>query len=200
VNLAAETLENRWVRLEPLVDGLRQEVAEALDCDPEAWDMMATAAHGPHFGRWWQAAQDGMAAGDRIAWAVRDLRIGRVFGTTSLLNIVRPDRRCELGSTFYRPEARGGAINPACKLLVLGHAFASGANRVELVTDALNVRSRAAILKLGATAEGVLRRHKVTWTGRTRDTAVFSVLAEEWPAVSATLQDRLARFGHQPSG
>ena len=194
MNLAAATLESRWVRLEPLVDGLRQELAEALDCDPEAWDIMATTAHGAHFGRWWQAALDGMAAGDRIAWAVRDPGNGRLVGTTSLLNIVRPDRRCELGSTFYRPEARGGAINPACKHLVFGHAFASGAARVELVTDALNARSRAAILKLGATAEGVLRRHKVTWTGRTRDTAVFSVLAEEWPAVAARLEARLAGF------
>ena len=194
MNLAAATLENRWVRLEPLADGLRQEVAEALDCDPEAWDIMATVAHGPHFGRWWESALSAMAAGDRIAWAVRDLRSGRMVGTTSLLNIVRPDRRCELGSTFYRPEARGGAINPASKHLVFGHAFASGAARVELVTDALNARSRAAILKLGASAEGVLRRHKVTWTGRTRDSAVFSVLAEEWPAVSADLEARLAGF------
>jgi len=195
VNLAPATLENPWVRLEPLADGLREALAGALDCDAEAWDIMATAAHGPHFVRWWRSALDGMAAGDRIAWAVRDLVSGRLVGTTSLLNIVRQDRRCELGATFYRPEARGGVVNPACKHLVLGHAFARGAARVELVTDALNSRSRAAIVKLGAQPEGVLRRHKITWTGRTRDTAVYSVLADEWPAVSARLEARLEACG-----
>ena len=133
-----------------------------------------------------------MRAGTRIAYAVRRLSDGAIVGTTSLYEINPAHRRCEIGSTFYRPEARGGPINPACKRLLLGHAFASGTIRVEIITDALNPQSRAAIQKLGAKAEGVLRRHKVTWTGRARDTAMFSILDDEWPGVRDGLERRLA--------
>ena len=83
-------------------------------------------------------------------------------------------------------------MNPECKRLLLQHAFDHGALRVELVTDALNARSRAAIAKLGAVEEGVLRAHKVTWTGRVRDTVMFSILASEWPAVRERLDARIA--------
>ena len=89
---------------------------------------------------------------------------------------------------------RGGAINPAAKRLMLGHAFEAGARRVQFKIDALNARSRAAVLKLGATQEGVLRQDRVTWTGRLRDTVVFSVLADEWPAARERLDARLAAF------
>ncbi len=87
----------------------------------------------------------------------------------------------------------GSAINPASKLLLLDYAFAHGMIRVEIITDALNAASQAAIRKLGATFEGTLRQHKRTWTGRMRDTAQFSILKDvEWPEVRAKLQARLA--------
>lgn len=193
--LAAGVLEDRFVRLEPFRPGLEGEVRAALDCDPASWDIMVAAAYGPHFDGWWRSALAAMAQGSRIAWAVRRSADGKVVGTTSLYEI-RPDhRRCEIGSTFYRPEARGGAVNPACKRLLLGHAFDSGAVRVEILTDALNPGSQAAIRKLGARDEGVLRKHKITWTGRVRDTAQFAVLDEDWPGVRARLDARLAAFG-----
>ena len=135
-----------------------------------------------------------MGNGSRIPFAVRDKAGGRVVGTSSLYEIRPEHRRCEIGSTFYRPEARGGPVNPACKRLLLGHAFEAGAVRVEIITDAINPGSQAAIRKLGARDEGVLRNHKITWTGRIRDTAQFAILDEDWPAVRARLEARLAGF------
>jgi RimJ/RimL family protein N-acetyltransferase len=185
-------LEDRFVRLEPFEDGLKDEVRAALNCDPEAWAAMVGSAQGTHFDGWWESALTAMRSGTRIAYAVRRRLDGAVVGTTSLYEINPAYRRCEIGSTFYRPEARGGAINPACKRLLLGHAFDAGAVRVEIITDAVNARSRAAILKLGARAEGVLRKHKITWTGRARDTAMFAVIDEDWPEVRDGLDRRLA--------
>ena len=192
--LKPAVLENAFVRLEPFEPTIENEVRAALDCDPDAWDGMVAAACGAHFDGWWAAALAGMATGSRIPMAVRRMEDGAVVGTSSLYEI-RPDhRRCEIGSTFYRPEARGGAVNPACKRLLLGHAFAAGAVRVEIITDALNPASQAAIRKLGARDEGILARHKITWTGRVRDTAQFAVLDTDWPKVRQKLDDRLASF------
>lgn len=195
MKLSPVVLENRFVRLEPFTAGLEGEVRAALDCDPEAWNGMVGAAYGEHFDGWWAAALKAMASGSRIAYAVRRLSDGAVVGTTSLYEIKPEHRRCEVGSTFYRPDARGGAVNPACKRLLLDYAFSNGAVRVEIITDALNAASAAAIRKLGARDEGVLRKHKITWTGRVRDTAQFAVLDEDWPEVRHRLDERLAKFG-----
>jgi len=195
MRIATVPLEDRFVRLEPFEDGLKSEVRTALDCDSEAWDIMVAPAYGAHFDGWWDNALAAMQAGTRIAYAVRRLSDGAVVGTTSLYEINPAYRRCEIGSTFYRPEARGGAINPACKRLLFGHAFDAGAVRVEIITDAVNAQSQAAILKLGVKAEGVLRKHKITWTGRARDTAMFAVIDDDWPEVCDGLDRRLAAFG-----
>ena len=192
MRIGAEPLEDRFVRLEPFEDGLKAEVQAALDCDAAAWNIMVAPAYGAPFEGWWDSALAAMQAGTRIAYAVRRLSDGAVVGTTSLYEINPAYRRCEIGSTFYRPEARGGAINPACKRLLLGHAFDAGAVRVEIITDAVKVQSQAAILKLGAKAEGVLRKHKITWTGRARDTAMFAVIDDDWPSVRDGLDRRLA--------
>ena len=194
MKLSPVVLEDRFVRLEPFTAGLEGEVRAALDCDPEAWNGMVSAAYGGHFDGWWAAALKAMEAGSRIAFAVRRISDRAVVGTTSLYEIKPEHRRCEVGSTFYRSDARGGPVNPACKRLLLGHAFDAGAVRVEIITDALNAASAAAIRKLGARDEGVLRKHKITWTGRVRDTAQFAVLDEDWPEVRARLDARLAVF------
>ncbi len=191
MKIEARVLENRVVRLEPLTAALEAPMRLALDCDRAAWDIMVGAAYGEHFDGWWASAMSAMAAGSRVAWAVWRKTDGALVGTSSLHEIQPRHRRCEVGSTFYRPEARGGAVNPACKRLLLGHAFEAGAVRVEILTDAINAGSQAAIRKLGARDEGVLRKHKITWTGRVRDTALFAVLDEDWPAVRAGLDRRL---------
>jgi len=117
---------------------------------------------------------------------------GTVVGTSSLGDVVLADERLHLGWTAYSPAVWGTAVNPECKLLMLGHAFDDcGFGRVEIQTDAINHRSQAAIAKLGAVREGVLRRHKVRGDGTFRDTVVFSILSAEWPAVAQRLRDRI---------
>ena len=118
-----------------------------------------------------------------------------VLGGVQLPGHRQGNATLEIGGTYYRPELRGGAVNPAAKRLLMAHAFESGARRVQYKVDAINARSRAAVLKLGAIQEGILRQDRVTWTGRVRDTVVFSILADEWPAVRERLDARLAAIG-----
>jgi RimJ/RimL family protein N-acetyltransferase len=195
MNLEARPLEGRFVRLEPLTPALRELVRRALDGDEAGWSIMSSSAQGEHFDRWWADAEAERASGQRIAFAVRRLADDEVIGTTSFMTIRRPHRGLEIGWTFYRPDARGGPVNPECKRLLMDAAFAAGAVRVELMVDVRNLRSQAAVTKLGAVREGILRRHKVTWTGHVRDTVVFSVTDLDWPDVRAGLDRRLAAFG-----
>jgi N-acetyltransferase len=136
----------------------------------------------------WQLAEQ--AAG---RWLVHTVRSpdGTIIGQTCYLAIRPEHSGVEIGGTWYSPQAQGTLVNPACKRVLLDHAFACGAERVELKTDALNARSRAAILKLGAQFEGVFRRHMRRPNGTWRDTAWYSILREDWPAVRDRLTQRL---------
>lgn len=175
MKLEAPVLENRWVRLEPLSDAIREEVRAAIDGDEAAWSIMVSNGFGPAFDAWFDTRAAHMARGGGPAYAVRDRASGRVVGTSSLHDLVPEHRRIELGSTVFHPDARGGVANPASKRLLLQHAFDSGIIRVEIITDAINPRSQAAIAKIGAVREATLRRHKITWTGRVRDTVMFAI-------------------------
>jgi len=118
---------------------------------------------------------------------------GTVVGTTSLAKLSLPDERIHLGWTGYAPSVWATQVNPECKLLLLEHAFSDcGFGRVQLQTDLVNERSQAAIERLGAIREGVLRRHMRRADDTFRDTVVYSILADEWPAVQASLVARLA--------
>lgn len=194
MRLEPKVLENRWVRLEPFTPELKEAVRAAISVDPKAWSIMVSNAHGEAFGPWWDGAIERFAAGRDTPYAVRRRADGKIVGTSSLHDLFPQHRRVELGSTFYHPEARGGAVNPASKRLLLQHAFDSGVVRVEIITDAINQRSQAAIAKLGAMREGVLRRHKITHTGRVRDTVMYSITEQDWPEVRARLDARLAGF------
>ncbi|WP_426310683.1 GNAT family N-acetyltransferase [Cellulosimicrobium sp. E-16] len=144
--------------------------------------------------------RDAVAAPGRLAFAV----VGPgpdgashgddvVRGSTSLYEWVPSQGRVELGSTFYGREWWGGVTNPACKYLLLRHAFEDlGVARVALRADARNSRSIGAIRRLGAVPEGVLRSHRVAPDGSRQDTAYFSILLDEWPAVRDGLLARLA--------
>jgi N-acetyltransferase len=191
MHLGIEPLRGRFVTLEPYAPELRAEVQAALDCDPDAWRLFASCGAGEHFDGWWANAIAAMEAGEWIPFAIRDSAGGRVVGSTSFLNI-RPACRCaEIGATFLHPDVRGGVVNPEAKRLMLTHAFAAGARRVELLTDARNVRSRAAIAKLGAVQEGILHRDRTTWTGHVRDSVLFAIVDLDWPAVRQGLDSRL---------
>jgi N-acetyltransferase len=127
--------------------------------------------------------------GQSIVFATVERSSGRVIGSTRFMNIDRTNRRVEIGSTWIAPAWHRTGVNTEAKYLMLRHAFEVWkCMRVELKTDALNQRSRNAILRLGAKEEGTLRRHLVTWTGRVRDTVYFSVLDSEWPAVKSRLE------------
>jgi RimJ/RimL family protein N-acetyltransferase len=184
-------LHGRHVRLEPYTEALREPVRAALDCDPDAWRLFALNGQGDGFDGFWRSLNDQVAQGGWIAYAIRAVATGAVVGTTSFLDI-RPTRQTvEIGGTFIHPDARSTLVNAEAKYLMLAHAFASGMRRVELLTDARNVRSQAAIAKLGAVREGVLRRERVTWTGHVRDSVLFAVTDLDWPGVRARLARRL---------
>jgi len=120
----------------------------------------------------------------------------RIIGSTRYGNVDLPNRRLEIGWTWITPAYQRSAANTEAKLLLLTHAFEIlKVNRVELKTDALNQKSRAAILRLGAVEEGTFRKHIVTATGRVRDTVYFSIIDSEWPAVKARLSDFLHSRG-----
>lgn len=117
---------------------------------------------------------------------------GAIVGTSSYLNAMVRDAWLEIGATAYAPAVWGSAVNPECKLLLIGHAIdALHAGRVQIKTDVRNARSQQAIARLGADFEGVLRRHYRRADGTVRDTVMFSIIAEHWPTVRAGLQARL---------
>lgn len=186
-----EPLRGHHVDLEPYSEELKADLQRALNCDSDAWDLFALSGQGDHFGSWWSRLTAAMQNGSWIPYAIRRKADQRIVGTTSFLNI-KPDRQIvEIGGTFLCPEVRSGYVNPESKLLMLEHAFASGVRRVELLTDLRNVRSQAAIAKLGAVKEGVLRRDRVTWTGHVRDSVLFSIIDLDWPTVRSRLRQRL---------
>jgi RimJ/RimL family protein N-acetyltransferase len=130
----------------------------------------------------------------RVVYAIR-LVDGTLVGTSSLLEIDLANESIHLGATLYGRRWWGTAVNPEAKLLLLAHCFDDcGFGRVKIQTDALNTHSQAAIAKLGARREGVLRRHLRREDGTFRDTVVYSILADEWPAVRDGLCARLATF------
>jgi RimJ/RimL family protein N-acetyltransferase len=130
--------------------------------------------------------------GESVAFATVERSSGRVIGSTRFMNIDRANRRVEIGSTWIAPAWQRTAVNTEAKSLMLRHAFdVWKCMRVELKTDALNQRSRNAILRLGAKEEGTLRKHLITWTGRVRDSVYFSILDTEWPEVKAWLEQKL---------
>jgi RimJ/RimL family protein N-acetyltransferase len=119
---------------------------------------------------------------------------GQIVGTTRYMNMDLANRKVEIGSTWIAPPWQRTIINTEAKYLMLGHAFDTwNCLRVELKTDALNQRSRTAILRLGAKEEGTLRKHMLTWNGRQRDSVYFSILDTEWPSVKTSLQTKLRR-------
>lgn len=129
--------------------------------------------------------------GPGISYAVRLLAEDRIVGTTTLSDLDLVREHAHLGWTAYAPDVWGTTVNPETKLLLLGSAFDHGFGRVKLQADVRNERSRAAILRLGATFEGIVRRDLQRADGSWRDSAVYSILAEEWPAVRAGLERRL---------
>lgn len=188
------TLEGSAVRLEPVRRdhaGLFWEAAkDALD---DLFRWIPYSMRSPEdFQAFTNRAFAEQERGESVVFATVEHSSGRIIGSTRFMNIDRASRRVEIGSTWIAPAWQRTAVNTEAKYLMLRHAFeAWQCLRVELKTDALNQRSRNAILRLGAKEEGTLRKHLVTWTGRVRDTVYFSILDMEWPEVKVRLEERI---------
>ena len=186
------TLEGSHVRLEPL----REQHYEALcpaGADPDLWRWYPAPAFTPEQMKdYVRAALDAQAAGTALPFVTIERSSAALIGSTRFMNIDKPNRRVEIGSTWIVKPWQRTAINTEAKYLMLRHAFETlGCIRVEFKTDALNHQSRNAILRIGATEEGTFRQHIVTWTGRLRDSVYFSILDKEWPRVKSALEERL---------
>jgi len=176
------------VRLEPMsldhLDGLLD-----VALDPAIWRWtIARPADREGLENWMAAALASRYAGSEHPWVTVDRATGRPIGSSRYLNIVLEHRRLEIGWTWVAPAWQRRGANREAKLLMLEHAFERlNCMRVEFKTDANNEKSRAALLGIGATFEGVFRRHMVMPEGRFRDSAYYSIIDEEWPAVRAAL-------------
>ena len=191
---ASIRLAGRRVVLEPLREEHAGELWLAAQ-DPRIWQWLPedASASPAAFGRWFGRASDALRLGEEAPFAVR--ADGAVVGSTRYMSLEREHLRLEIGYTWYAPAVWGTGVNAEAKLLLLRHAFETlGARRVEFKTDARNERSRGALIALGAQFEGVFRKHMVLPGGAARDSAFYSVVDDDWPAVRARLEERLSRY------
>ena len=189
----AVPLEGDLVALEPLAEPHREELWRAAQA-PEIWRWLADlGADRELFERWFALSLEATTAGSEGVFAIRDRRREEVVGSTRYMAARPGDRVVEIGWTWLHPAAWRSGANVETKLLMLQHAFEKlECVRVELKTDARNERSRNAIAAIPAVFEGVLRNHMIVPTVGQRDTAYYSVIDSEWPAVRANLQRRLS--------
>lgn len=185
------TLEFNGVRLEPLglrhADGLR-----AAASDGELWNLRITSVPEPHLTE--DYIRSALEMDNRVAFAVVDASSDVVMGTTSYHDIMPAIDRVEIGYTWYARSRQRSHVNTSCKLLLLSHAFDTlGCAVVGLRTDNFNHASQAAIERLGAKKDGVLRHHALRRDGTVRDTVMYSILRGEWPEIKSQLHYRLSR-------
>lgn len=199
MNVAPVTLEGRYVRLDPL-SAAHEEALVVAASSGELWNSRVTVVPTDRtMAGYIQAALDGQTKATELPFAIirkggadQPLANDTVVGTTRFYEIVSADRRAAIGYTWLAKSAQRTPVNTESKLLLLTHAFEQWkCVRVELITDVLNAQSRAAILRLGAKQEGVLRRHMTMPDGRIRDSVIFSIIDEEWPEVKSRLMSRL---------
>ena len=198
----AVTIVGEHIRLEPLgrahLAGLYTAISHRSVFEfGFGGGLAALPATPDEFERW--IALDAHPENNRFAViAIGGPHDGEVIGTSTLGDFDEHRESAHIGWTAYDPRVWGTAANPETKLLLLDHAFNAGFGRVKIQTDVLNLRSRRAILGLGATFEGVVRREQPRADGTWRDTARYSIVIEEWPAVRSGLQERLDRYAGRP--
>lgn len=186
-------LEGAHIRLEPLAL-THHDALSAIGLEEELWRWTPNEVRtSQDMLRYIEAALAEQARGVALPFAVIDRSRDRVAGSTRYMNIDVANRRLEIGSTWYGREWRRTGVNTECKYLLLRHAFETlGAMRVEFKTDSLNTASRNALLRIGALQEGIFRNHMMTYSGRIRHTVYFSIINDDWAAVKADLEKKLA--------
>ena len=186
------TLEGQHVRLEPLAKEHLAGLAE-VGLDEELWRWIPTQVRTTEeMAAYIETALDEQRRGVSLPFAILERATGRSIGSTRYGNIDRTHHRVEIGWTWVAREWQRTAMNTEAKYLLLRHAFETlGCIRVELKTDSLNERSRAAILRIGAQEEGIFRNHMITSSGRIRHSAYYSIIDSEWPGVKARLESKL---------
>lgn len=177
---------------------LRAEHAQALleaAADGELWNLKVTVVPGPDTVAGYIAkAEKGLEEGSVLPFAILDRRTGRIVGSTRFWKVDRANRKLEIGHTWLALSAQRTPINTEAKLLLLRYAFEQmDCVRVQFTTDELNEKSRAAILRLGAVQEGIVRHERIMPDGRKRNSVRFSIIDSEWPEVKARLLERLGR-------
>jgi N-acetyltransferase len=187
------SLKGEHVRLEPLSQDHRAGLSEAVK-DGELWRLWYTSIPRPEDIKKEIDRRLGLqSAGSMLPFSVFDAA-GIIAGMTTYMNIDAPNRRVEIGSTWYAQRVQRTALNTECKLLLLGHAFERlNCIAVEFRTHFFNRQSRQGIERLGAKLDGILRNHQIGFNGAMRDTVVYSVIASEWPTVKESLVFRLDR-------
>ncbi len=185
----------QWVTLEPLsVDHIPEIAVAAADGDSgQLW--FTTAPAESTAGQWVHRLLGIQSRDQGVTYVVRRRADDKLVGSSSFFNVDAPNRRLEIGHTWYSGSVRRTGVNTETKLVMLGHAFDTlGCVAVEFRTHFFNRVSRAAIERLGAKQDGVLRSHQVLPDGSRRDTVVYSILDIEWPAVRNNLEFRLGRY------
>src|SRR5882672_2037371 len=192
MNVARVILEGSRVRLEPLAKGHLAGLV-LVGLDEELWRWIPVPVRTmEELGAYIDTALEEQKRGVSLPFALIEKVTGREIGSTRYGNIDRTHHRVEIGWTWVGREWQRSAVNTEAKYLLLRHAFETlGCIRVELKTDSLNEKSRAAILRIGATQEGIFRNHMITANGRIRHTVYFSIVDSEWPPVKARLFSRL---------
>jgi RimJ/RimL family protein N-acetyltransferase len=188
------TLQGGWVRLEPLAEAHVPDLS-AVGLEDDIWRHMryGLVRTEEEMRAWVVELLKLEKLGGDLPFAVIYHETGRAIGVTRYLNIHRGDRNVEIGGTWYGLAYQRTAVNTECKYLLLRHAFeAWGCVRVVFKADLRNERSQRAIERLGAVKEGVLRKHMTLPDGYVRDTVVYSILDDEWPAVKRRLENFLA--------
>lgn len=196
---AHTTLEGNVVRLVPLSLSHHTGLCE-IGLDDELWQWTMSLVRSPEeMQRYIEDALHQRDAAAAFPFATIERASGRVIGSTRFGNMDAANRKVEIGWTWIARSWQRTAVNTEAKYLMLRHAFeVMDCLRVEFKTDVLNARSRAALARIGATEEGILRSHMITASGRVRDTVYFSILAAEWPRVKTTLAARLPASNEVP--
>ena len=186
------TLAGEHVQLEPMLEAHHAALAE-VGLDEDLWKWIPVPVRTPEeMKAYVDAALAEQARGVSLPFTIVERATGNVIGSTRYANIERIHRRVEIGWTWVARPWQRTAVNTECKYMLLKHAFETlGCIRVELKTDSLNERSRAAILRIGAKEEGVFRNHMITASGRIRHSVYFSVTDSEWPVVKRRLEEKL---------